>query len=103
MDLIVELAAGNPGALSFVIGVLDRNTWPGLRGLARMRAYGIIGDALYMLWNDCCGQDYDIAEAVMECVDLGTILKHINYRNGRGIPFEEKEIIVHMKRKSAWI
>ena len=56
-----------------------------------MISIGVVGDKLYMLWNDCCDRDTALAVAVMNNLTEGEILRHINYEQGRGTPFTEEE------------
>jgi len=58
------------------------------RAFQRMQDNGIVGDKLYMLWNDCCGRDTRKALDIMTTHSVEDIIHHINYDEGRGIPYE---------------
>lgn len=83
-----DIAEGNLGALTFIMGAYsDGNCFKAERGFARMRDNGITGSKLYMLWNDCCDRNTDMAVEIMCDREIKEIIEHINYENGRGIPF----------------
>lgn len=85
--LAIDVCAGNPGALGFGMAAIEKDPGAARHGLSRMLEAGITGAKLYMLWNDCCSRD--TAEALRAMLDypIEMITKHINYENGRGIPF----------------
>ena len=93
--LAVDVSAGNPGALAFVMAAIDKDPGAARHGLSRMLEAGITGAKLYMLWNDCCSRD--TAEALRAMLDypIELIVRHINYENGRGIPFDAAPAEVH--------
>lgn len=82
------ICKGNPGALAFVMAAYERDAVAAERCFRRMEEAGITGDKLYMLWNDCCGRDVDLALETMMCMPTPEIVRHINYEGGRGIPIE---------------
>jgi hypothetical protein len=53
----------------------------------RMQNAGITGTRLYMLWNDCCGRNTEMAMDIMQNKVIDIILHHIDGGDGRGIPF----------------
>ncbi len=91
-DLIIKLADGNIGALKVILelimyqGVVDVDSL-----LLKMDANGIIGSRLYMLWNDCCDRNTQKTIAVMQRHTIEDIVEHINFHNGRGIPYADEE------------
>lgn len=89
-DLVTyDLCEGNPGALRFMCEAYKLKPLKAEKGFARMRDYRISGDKLYMLWNDCCDRDTYAAIEMMCEAEIETIIKHINYENGYGIPYEK--------------
>jgi len=83
------LAQGNPGAMAFIMEAFYLDTEKkAMDGFERMYHAGIIGERLYMLWNDCCGRDTDMAIDIMVNKDITIIKEHVLNR-GRGIPFEK--------------
>ena len=58
----------------------------------RMQDNGIIGDKLYMLWNDCCDRDTVKAVDLMTLDTIENITRHINHKGGRGIPYSRREL-----------
>lgn len=92
-----DLAEGNPGCLSFMqeayfgtIGTID--PFKVERAFRRMQDNNIRGSKLYMLWNDCCNRNTVFAVLVMLNQPLESIIKHINYEGGRGIPYTPEEM-----------
>ena len=87
-----DICENNPGALSFVMDAY-MNGRPGLaeRAFQRMQDNGILGDKLYMIWNDCCCRNTAKAVKIMVTKPIEDIIRHINYEQGRGIPYEEDD------------
>lgn len=83
-----DICKGNPGALAFVMEAYERDMFTAEQCFQHMERAGITGDKLYMLWNDCCGRDVDLALETMMCMPTLEIVRHINYDAGRGIPIE---------------
>ena len=83
-----DICKGNPGALTFLMLAYDEDMFKAERGFQRMLDNNITGSKLYMLWNDCCDRDTKMAVNIMCENDVDDIIKHINYENGRGIPYE---------------
>lgn len=83
-----DICKGNPGALSFLMLAYEDDMFKAERGFQRMQDNNITGSKLYMLWNDCCNRDTEMAVNIMCENDVDDIIKHINYENGRGIPYE---------------
>lgn len=52
-EKIVEIVEENPGAISAAVGMLKMTQTLGETALENAKKYGITGDKLYMLWNDC--------------------------------------------------
>lgn len=88
---IANFIAGNPGAARFVTEAYAKNAVHAENDFLRMLSIGVVGDKLYMLWNDCCECDTALAMAVMNELPEEEILRHINYEQGRGIPFTDEE------------
>lgn len=88
---MTDFVAGNPGAAKFVTEAYKKNAVRAENGFLRMLSIGVVGDKLYMLWNDCCGCDTVLAMAAMNVFAEDEILRHINYEQGRGIPFTDEE------------
>lgn len=88
---MTDFIAGNPGAARFVLEAYHKNALRAENGFLKMLSIGVVGDRLYMLWNDCCECDTVLAMAVMNEMPEEEILRHINYEQGRGIPFTDEE------------
>ena len=80
------IVEGNPGALTFLMEAYDKNLFLAERGFQRMQNAGITGSRLYMLWNDCCGRNTEMAMDIMQNKAIDIILHHIDGGEGRGIP-----------------
>ena len=90
---LMEISGGNPGCLMFIAAATadaknERDILRLTAGLTRMEALQVVGDKLYMLWNDCCGRDVRKTIDVMMDNSTVNIIEHINYSKGRGIPYE---------------
>lgn len=90
---ILEISGGNPGCLMFIAAATadaknERDERRLIAGLIRMEALQVVGDKLYMLWNDCCGRNVRKTINVMMDNSTVNIIEHINYSKGRGIPYE---------------
>lgn len=91
MDLVMLASAGNPGAAAFCMEAITVNGFDISKTIAiieRMVVLDITGDKLYMIWNDCCDRDTAKAIKVMLENSKDDLLKHLNYENGRGVPYE---------------
>ncbi len=88
-----DICENNPGAMTFLADAYMTGH-PGLaeRAFQRMQDNGIRGDKLYMIWNDCCGRNTAKAVKIMATKPIEDIIRHINYEQGRGIPYEEGEV-----------
>ena len=85
------IVEGNPGALTFLMEAYDKDLFLAERGFQRMQNAGITGSRLYMLWNDCCGRNTEMAMDIMQNKAIDIILHHIDGGEGRGIPFGVQE------------
>ena len=81
------IAEGNPGALNFLIDAYMKNPFGAERAFQRMWQAGVVGSRLYILWNDCCGRNTEMAMDIMQNKAIDIILHHIDDGGGRGIPF----------------
>ncbi|WP_406543842.1 hypothetical protein [Pseudobutyrivibrio sp.] len=100
-----EFCDGNVGALSFFVGTLGlgMDTQRAINGFQRMKLNEIYGEKLYLLWNDCCYRDTKRAIYIMLHDNIQNIQRHINYENGRGIPYTVNEPEPYKKEeKGEW-
>lgn len=49
-----DICKGNPGAFTFVMAAYDKRMFDAERAFQKLSNAGILGDKLYMIWNDCC-------------------------------------------------
>lgn len=91
----LEVCQGNPGALQFFMEAINKQNERAFQkansGFNRMLENNIKGSKLYMLWNDCLNRDTERTLYVMLHDSIESIVEHINYDGGRGIPYEENE------------
>lgn len=87
-----SICEGNPGALQFLMAAYELDIWKAEKAFRKMQDNGITGARLYMLWNDCCGRDTAQALQIAYIAPVEKIVEHINYKGGRGIPFDEVEL-----------
>jgi hypothetical protein len=95
MDVMVKMSEGNPGALTCLMGMMQKSDWyGGMDSLAAILSFdtiGLYGSNLYMLWNDCCDRDLTKLELVLRNWQMGNLSAeeiHKNISQGRGTPFE---------------
>lgn len=90
LDLVLLVSEGNPGAATFCMEAMHQENAAkyAIAAIERMKALDITGDKLYMVWNDCCNRDTEKTLTVMLEKSKDDLIKHLNYENGRGIPFE---------------
>lgn len=91
-DFFDEIGRGNPGALTFITETFmgDPKLWEkAYAGFKRLKQFNIVGDKIYMLWNDCCDRNTAKAVDIMLAKSIEDIFAHLNYERGRGIPFED--------------
>ena len=84
-----QICENNPGALTFLKQAYNMNAGFAEIAFGIAQRNGIKGDKLYMLWNDCCNRDTAKALDVLIRNPIEDVIKHINYDNGRGIPYEQ--------------
>ena len=87
IDNMVLMSNGNPGAMMFIVEAYRYNADKCDSAFEKMKKAKITGAKLYMLWNDCCDRDVETAINIILTHELDDIAKHINYENGRGIPY----------------
>lgn len=76
---ILQLAKGNPGALSCLLGMRNLNPFQGLVILDVVENLNIVGSDLYVLWSDLCNKDYNLMAHL--CIEVpGHILKDASSR-----------------------
>lgn len=60
MQQLLKLAAGNPGAMTFLMQFFTgpvENAAYGISIIPKVEKCGIVGTDLYVLWSDLCGKD----------------------------------------------
>lgn len=87
-----EICGGNPGALQFLMAAYRVDMFKAEIAFQRMQDNHITGAKLYMLWNDCCDRDTELALEIVHTVPIDKIIEHINYEGGRGFPFTPEEL-----------
>lgn len=88
-DLIFALSEGNPGALTFIMEMMNTNTKavPNIIFFDTMEIYGA---KLYMFWNDCCGRDQEKVNETVGFLRKENVSKekiHENLNQVRAMPF----------------
>lgn len=92
-DLVTfDICEGNPGALTLMMEAYTSRPMCAEGGFQRMRDNQITGSRLYMLWNDCCGRDTELALKVMRTMPIDEIIRHINYEGGYGLRISKSEV-----------
>jgi hypothetical protein len=78
MDVIVKMANGNPGCLSFIIGLLSNHDkidpqamLGGMGVLMIFDDMGLYGTDIYVLYKDKCGEDIRKVVMLLRAAQLG--------------------------------
>ena len=87
-----DICQGNPGCMQFLADAYRVDMFRAEANFQKMSDAGIRGSALYMLWNDCCGRNTDLALRAMEKFTTAELLQRINKEGGRGLPISEEEV-----------
>ena len=83
-QLIVKLAAGNPGALDVLCKLNTELTDDKEKVVKILTDYKIMGSRLYMLYNDCCGRDIQKTIKALMTLSEDELNKHITGDGVRG-------------------
>lgn len=69
MKQLLEWAKGNPGAMTFLMSLMEGDGLAsGMVIIPILEKYNIRGTDLYVLWSDLCGKDNDkVAELITNC------------------------------------
>lgn len=77
-DWFAEIADYNPGAMFFMLDAMKiSRKGTAVVALSRMKEFGIKGEFLYVLWNDCCDRNTEKALEVMMNNSKDDILDHL--------------------------
>ena len=87
---IYSIASGNIGALTFMMDAINKDAIRAGIAMSKVGNNNIVGDKLYMLWNDCCDRDTFKTLDIIISHTIEDIEEHINYKHGRGIPYGQK-------------
>ena len=93
MKTMMQLAQGNPGALTCLMGMMTGEIAHSIAGLVIVpviEKLNIEGTDIYVLWSDLCGKDYDLMAHLCDQVPE-EILKDACSRqdySGRGLVSE---------------
>lgn len=58
-DMLITMCDGNPGALTFMMEMIQDDPMTGILDILLFDSMGIYGSKIYMVWNDCCGRDME--------------------------------------------
>jgi len=78
LDVMVEMAEGNPGAVTVMMLIMDNskrvdpdNIMGGLGVILSLDTHEIYGPRIWMLYKDVAGQDIGITLGLLRAVQLG--------------------------------
>ena len=71
-------ANGNIGAFTFAREALKIDEKKAIEGLMRLDDINVIGEYLYVFWNDCCDRNTEFAIKVMNEYSAEDILDHLD-------------------------
>jgi len=94
MDVMVKMSDGNPGAITCLMDIMQKQDWYGGADsfimILSFDTLELYGSNLYILWSDCCDRDLVKLELVLRNWQMGNLTKeeiHKNLSQGRGTPF----------------
>ena len=88
-DVLAVMSEGNPGALAFLTELIQSDPTASLAVLV-LDSFGIYGEKIYKLWNDCCGRDFGKAKFLIAQFNNGKYSEseiHENLSQVRAKPF----------------
>ena len=95
IDIVMTMGEGNPGAMSVVMQMLKDTD--GFMNLLFFDTNDIRGSKIYMLYNDCCGNNYDKFKRTIDMLRCGTFTQeqiHSNLELVNAIPFIDDSVVV---------
>lgn len=84
IEKITKLCQGNLGALNILENLLFTNT----ECIDILERYNICGSDIWQLYKDCCHEDIEFMEVILEKLPSENIKYHINHGK-RGIEYDE--------------
>lgn len=95
-DILINMSEGNPGSLRVLFEILkakENDIITSLEAFSTLNDMKLYGAHLYMLWNDCCGNDINKTLLVIQKYREGKITDNdINERIrnvGYGLSFDD--------------
>lgn len=88
VEIATIMSEGNPGALRVVMELMK--TPIDCLYLLSLDTIGIYGSEIYILWNDCCGRDFDKLKTVLNAWKRGQLTAaeiRLHVSGGHGTPF----------------
>jgi len=89
-DTVLMLSGDNPGAMSYLISLLDKPFY--VNSLKRIFNIGIRGTDIYVLWSDICDKDYELMDYLLTHVPSDIILDASSRQDYSGKPLVQKWI-----------
>lgn len=99
LDFFLDLNQGNPGAIVFTLIAYDKDPTGAEIAFHRARELGIVGSRLYILWNDCCGGDTDLALMALRFLPDWVIYKQVAGDGVHGTEITKWQIEEAMKNE----
>lgn len=93
LQMIINMSEGNPGALA-VLHEMTKDAQM-LINIFLLDTLEIRGSKIYMLYNDCCNQDYQKFEDTLLLIKIGVFTReeiYFNLNQNRAIPFIDDNI-----------
>lgn len=94
IDMVLKMSEGNPGAMTFLMNLIEESKYGGALGaygqILLLDSIGLYADKAYMLWNDCCDKSIEQTELVLRNFQMGHLSKeeiHQNLSQCRAQPF----------------
>lgn len=82
-DLVVEMSEGNPGAITVMMQLINRDQMGGFMRILDLDDMNIRGSQVWIGYKDHCGQDIEKFEAAVSARDPAMV-ETINRNSGPG-------------------
>lgn len=85
--MAIKMGEGNPGGLSVVIRLINHKGKSGSDGMLHLLLLDVLeiyGSKLWMLYKDCCGEDFDVLIKTILSFDIKVLTKEQIHEHIKG-------------------
>lgn len=91
-DILTKMSNGNPGCISFLMGVLNNSNEDFFYCCLKLDSMEMYGSEIYQLWNDCCDRDTDKTIQIIRTYSNKEIISHVRNGKARADKFEDMRL-----------